>query len=132
MSTSLGVIQQFLHPPIGLCTLEAIAGGPYTGLHGFTRPRGIRNLDAMGFYWLITSIPDGYGLNIGAFANYYDRDVLSIEVVTRMLDGTDTLTQSVSTRLNQGHIMFDESFPQVVDVLVQPFVEAEFSWVLLL
>jgi hypothetical protein len=128
----VGVIQQFLHPPVGLCSLEAIAGGPYSGLNAFNRIRGPVNVDAFGIAWLITAAPDGYGLNIGASVNFYDRDVLSIGIVNRFFDASLNVTQTFDTSLVAGYVMFNESFPYVVDCLLQPFVEAEFSWVLLL
>jgi hypothetical protein len=128
----VGVIQQFLHPPINLCTLEAIPGSPFTGLNALQRIRGPINVDAFGLSWLITSAPAGYGLNIGAAVNFYDRPVLQVGIFHKLFDGSLNVSQQEETSLVKGYIMFNESFPDVVDVLLQPFVEADFNWVLLL
>jgi len=132
-SNPVSIIQQFLHPPIGLCVQEALPGNPYPdGIHALQRIRGPVNVDAFGLRWLIASSPPGYGIDIGAAVNFFDRTILQIGVQHRLFDGTIVTTQQLDTRLAQGHVMFDESFPYVVDVQLPPGVTADFWWLLVL
>lgn len=134
MSNPVSIIQQFLHPPIGLCVLEPLPGNPYGpgGLVGLQRIRGPVNVDAFGIRWLITSYPAGYGVDVGAAVNFFDRTVLSIGVQHQLFSGTIIVTEQLDTRLAAGHLMFQESFPYIVDVQLAPGVEANFWWLLVL
>ena len=128
-----GVVQGVLHPPLELCVLEAIPGGPYGGgIHAFTRIRGGVQVDAAGIAWDLVSMPGGYGLNTGASANYADRVILQIGEFARLLDGSlRVLEQADYTRV-QGLHMFHMFTPWVIDVQIAPFVTMNFSWVLFL
>ena len=128
-----GVIQSALHPPLELCVLEAIAGGPYgSGIHAFQRVRGAVNVDAFGITWSTVTLPAGYGLNVGASSNYADRVILQIGEFGRLLDGSlHVIDQADYTRV-QGIHLFHMFSPQVIDVQIAPYVTMNFSWVLFL
>ena len=132
MSNPVSIIEQFLHPPISLCALEALPGNPYSGLNGLQRIRGPVNVDAFGIRWLITAFPAGYGVSVGAAVNFFDRTILELGIQHRMLDGTIVVTQQEETRLVTGYSMFDAAFPYVVDVQLAPGVAANLWWILVL
>lgn len=131
--SAVGIISQFLTPPIALCTHELVVGSPYTGgLHAFNRIRGLVTVDAMGIEWEIISAPPGYGVDVGPGANVFDREVLAIGVIHQLLGGTFITSELMQTDKTNGYLMFRESFPYIVDVLLSPGVQANFYWLLVL
>lgn len=132
MGSTVSIIQQFLHPPVGLQTRELIAGGPFTGLQAFTRVRGPINVDAFGIRWLITSFPPGYGVTPAAGDNLFDRQVIEIAITHKLFDGSLVVTEQSGFRRAAGSFLFNESFPWIVDVELAPGVAADFWWLLVL
>jgi hypothetical protein len=131
-STNVSVIQQFLHPPVGLTALEALSGNPYSGLVALDRVRGPVRVDAFGIRWLITGYPDGYGVTPRAGNNAFDRNVIEIAIVHQTLDSNLVVSEQVQSYFAAGTLMFEESFPYVVDVELAPGIEANLYWVLIL
>jgi len=130
--SDVSIIQQFLHPPVGLLVKEVIPGNPHSGLNGLQRIRGLTNVDAFGIAWLVTFAPAGYGVSPRAGTNVYDRPVIDIAVQHRFLDGSLNITFQQSYDLVAGHILFEESFPYIVDVELGPGVQADLHWLLAL
>src|SRR5690242_17668138 len=111
MSTPVSIIQQFLHPPVGLTRLEALPANPYSGLNGLQRIRGPVNVDAFGIRWLITAFPPGYGVTPAAGDNKFDRPVIDIAVRHQLLSGEVVTTSQMESIRAAGTMMFEESFP---------------------
>lgn len=130
--SDVSIIQQFLHPPIGLCTLEVISGAPFTDLVAVDRPRGLVRTDAFGIRYLITFSPDGYGITPAAGSNVFDRPVVEIATRHQLLSGDIIVTSQQTYSTASGTLMFEESFPYIVDLLFSPGIEASLWWVLLL
>lgn len=128
----VSIIQQFLHPPIGFLVREAIAGGPYSGLNAFNRVRGGTLVDAFGIRWLVTFAPPGYGVTPTAGQNQFDRPVVNIAIRHQLFDGEIVVSEEHFYDTPTGQILFQESFPYVVDVELAPGVQAEFWWLLVL
>ena len=130
--SDVSIIQQFLHPPVGLMTREVISGGPYSGYNSFQRVRGPVGVDAFGIGWDIEEVPDGYGSFGDPLAVIYDRQVLTMRVLHRLFDGSDAWTQAVFANEQNGYILFNESFPWLIRTLLSPGVTASFYWLLVL
>lgn len=130
MSTS-GVIQQFLHPPIGLCTLE-LAADPHSGRSVYQRPRGPLLVDAFGINVQIYSWPAGYGFDERGVALRFDRTMIILDILHDLLDGSQVFTDQLETNLSTATLMFNESFPRSCTLWTPPGVLARVYWVLLL
>jgi len=128
----VSIIQQFLHPPVGLLVRELIPGGPFSGLNGFQRIRGPVNVDAFGIRWLILSAPAGYGVTPTAGQNLFDRTVMNLAVRHRLLDGEIVVTEETFERSATGQTLFGESFPYIIDMFGAPGVIYSAWWLLVL
>jgi|ERR1041385_5261741 hypothetical protein len=132
MPDPVSIVQQLLHPPLGLCTLEPIAGGPFAGgTYAFNRPRGPVNTDAFGLVWSTTLVAIGVGGTPGLVFEYEDR-VIELAAHYVLLDGTPVIGQRVASNLDNGMMLFQEALPQGVDVIVGPPFAVDLWWVLLL
>lgn len=129
--TNVGIIQQFLHPPIGLCTLEE-ASADHVDRVVYTRPRGLVDVDAFGIRVSIFSWPAGYGVDESTTALVFDRDVIRVNVLHGLLDGSSVFTDQLDTRRGSVTLMFTESFPKSVEIWTSPGIHATVQWVLLL
>lgn len=132
MSTPVSIIQQFLHPPIGLLVLEALPANPYSGLNGLQRIRGPINVDAFGIRWQIVGYPAGYGVTPRAGDNQFDRPVIEVAVQHQLLDSTLVVTEQSFFDRAAGHVLFNESFPYIIDVELAPGITADLFWLLAL
>ena len=126
------IIDLFLHPPVGLLAQEALPFNPYSGLNGLTRRRNIRNVDAYGIGWNLIDIPPGYGITPKAGNNEADRTVIEIAIVHQLFDGNLVVTEQFETNRVAGYLLFQESFPYIVDVELSPGVTANLYWLLAL
>jgi hypothetical protein len=132
MSSTTSIIQQFLHPPLGITRLEAIPNGPFSGINAFDRPRGAARVDAFGIRWLIQSFPPGYGITVGAGNNFFDRQVINIALRHQLLDSEIVVSAELESRAAAGHLLFEESFPYLVDVQCAPGITTNLWWMLAL
>jgi len=130
LSSTIGIIQQFLHPPVGLLIREEIPGGPHHGSVSFSRPRGGIQLDAFGVLFVIVESPPGYGIVQGAGNNFYDRDVVDIAVIHQLLDGGLVTSQEETFRVATGYTLFNQSFPRNIAVDIAPGIGARLWWLL--
>jgi hypothetical protein len=128
-----GVISFFLHPPLGLMTLEHIPSAPFTGptTVALNRPRGPQNTDAFGILWSVTAEALGVGLIPGLQTEYEER-VLEIIVSHQLLDGSFIISQRVVSNLDSGFVLFNEALPYDLNVKIGPPFQVDFSWVLVL
>jgi hypothetical protein len=132
MSTPTSVIQQFLHPPVGLMRAELIAAGPFSSDFTLSRPRGPIGTDAFGFRWLVVQAPGGYGTTQGPGFLVFDRVVLQVAVVHQLLDGSTAITAELATDRNSGFFLFNESLPLNVHCIASPGVFVDMSWLVVL
>lgn len=127
----VGVVQQFLHPPIGLLRRETIAIDQ-TGYHSYQRVRGPVGVDAFGIGWNINTWPSGYGTFDSPIDVLFDRAVVQIRVLHRFLDGSDAWTQTTDSNEQVGFILFKEALPWLVRTLLSPGVAGDFYWLVAL
>ena len=130
ISNALGVIEFFLHPPLALQQLEPIAGGPFTGLRAFTRARGPVNVDAFGIRYNVVTFPPGYGVTPSAGGNLFDRPVVDIAITHALLTGTLITSQSIQLRTASAYVLFNESFPWIVNLEMAPGIAVDAWWML--
>lgn len=128
----VSVVQQFLHPPIGLLAREVIAGGPFSAYNSFQRVRGPVGVDAFGIGWDLEDWPDGYGTSGEPVALVFDRTVLVLRILHRFFDGSDAWTQVATVRNQTGFVLFDEALPWLVRTNLSPGVSASFWWLVAL
>lgn len=128
---NVGVIQQFLHPPIGLCQLSLLAGGPYgAGDYTLTRPSGPLQVDAFGLLYSVVLEDAHVGIRYGIL-DYFDERVVQLIVHHRMLSGETVITQSLEGYADSGLMMFIEALPFEVLARVGIGFSVDFYWVLL-
>lgn len=127
-----GIINLFLHPPIGTMTLEQLPGEPFSGLISVDRPRPGAGTDAFGIRYLVTQIPAGYGITPGPGTNVVDRTVVAIAVIHRLFNGDLVESQGQSFRTTSGQLLFQESFPLRVVLEAAPGISLRLWWMLVL
>lgn len=132
MPDTTSVIQQFLHPPLGLLSIEALSGNPYSGYNLFTRTAGPVGVNAFGIMWAAESWPDGYGRNALVIDTDFDRNILRIQIYHTLLDSTGVVSEFLDTNRQTGYMLFNESFPFSVGTEWQPGVAGSFYWLLAL
>jgi hypothetical protein len=130
MSTAIGIIEQFLHPPIGLVRLEHIAEFPTSSAQALQRIRGTRFTDAYGIRILVLDAPPGYGLVADATGTHYDRTMWSGSVDHLLFDNTIAKTQEFQTNDALRYFLFDESLPYFVHIQPAPGVTLDAWWLL--
>lgn len=129
-SIDVGVIQQFFHPPVGLCGLSLVSGGPYSGSITLTRPAGPVGVDAFGLVYSVVLEPLGVGLTYGAVVLYEVR-VAQIVVRHTFLTGEITVTQRLEAFADSDLYMFTEAAPHDVLVTITPGFQLDFYWVVI-
>jgi len=128
----IGVIQQFLHPPVGILQREIIEPQHIVGRASFQRVRGPIGVEAMGIGFESEEIPAGYGGVFKAGNVEYDRRIATIRVLHLLRDGSQEWTQEIVTNSARGYILFIESFPWLVDTELAPGVVGTWYWLLAL
>jgi hypothetical protein len=130
MSTAIGIIEQFLHPPIGLVRLEHIPEFPSSSSHGLQRIRGTRYVDAYGIRVLVLSAPPGYGFVNDGIGAFYDRTMWQGSVDHLLFDNTIATTQRFDSNQGLIYFLFNESFPYFVNIVPSPGVQLDAWWML--
>lgn len=130
MPDPTSVIQQFLHPPLGLLSIEALSGNPYSDYTLLSRTAGPVGVNAFGIMWAAESWPDGYGRNGGVIDTDFDRRILRIQIYHVLLDSTGVVSEVVDTNRQTGYHLFNESFPLSVGTEWSPGVVGSFYWLL--
>jgi len=128
VSTATGLVELFLHPPLGLMRLEPLPNGPYAGLFTITRPRLNVNVDAYGFRYLVQDFPAGYGITPGPGTNYFDRTVVSAALTHQLLDGAIVTSQTGRFNSTAAYLLFNESFPRGVTIETAPGITVNLWW----
>ena len=128
---SVGVIQQFLHPPVQLCRLEFIPGSPFFGgSYTVSRPAGPVGVDAFGIWYSLTLERAGAGFTFGNVRIFDDR-VVQLTVDHTMRDGSLVVTQRMEGFAEFDLLMFEEAVPTDVRVTVTQGFGVDLYWVLL-
>lgn len=141
MPTPSGVIDQFLHPPLGLLNPVLDTAGPYgpgsstrntfvtTG--AFLLPAGTYAVS--GTYGVI-AVPNGaisthegvqFGWNDGSRPlvsgdRYYDR-FGQINVIHTLLSGVEVITQQFDLTSIENFMLWDVALPSAIGIWVNPF-----------
>lgn len=131
--TDVNVINFFLHPPLGVMTLEHIPSAPLGpgGTYALNRPRGPVNTDAFGLLWSVTGEALGVGKTVGIQTEFEER-VIEIVVSHQLLDATFVISQRLTSTLDSGFMLFSEALPYDVNVMLGPPFQVDLYWVLVL
>jgi len=125
-----GVIQQFLHPPLGVMTTETIPG-LYTGNGIQNRPRGPINIDAFGVQVNLAIVPAGLGYTLGAVRVYEDR-LCQLAVIHNLLNGTPVVSETFEIFTDGQICLWKEALPSELLFSILPGVYVSFAWLLAL
>jgi hypothetical protein len=125
-SVDVGVIQQFLHPPVGVLTRELELGlfagdGSFTGVNG-----GLGFVGYFGVEWSFFTIPDKLGYQLG-FELEYQLRMLQLVFVHRFLDAHSAVSE-VHDAHTEGFVLWTEALPESVNYSILPGVEIIFNW----
>jgi len=125
-----GVIDQFLHPPLALCTREIIVGLK-TGAGTLTRVRGPVPVDAFGITFTFFTVPDGYGYVPGVVREYHRR-IIDLAIIHTMLDGHQVVSERHSIYSEDKPVLWSIALPARVEYDIAPGVQVQFHWILVL
>jgi hypothetical protein len=130
MSTSIGVIEQFLHPPIGTVRREHIPTYPSSSSQSLQRIRGTRFVDAYGIQVIVSNAAPGYGFVDDATGVTFERTVWKADVFHLLIDNAAIRTQTFDTKRGSIYFLFNESFPYVLHMVPSPGIELDAWWLL--
>jgi len=135
-SIDLGVVQQFLHPPLESMILEPILvpgqGYNVTGVGTLTKPQlgGAVTVDAFGILYSVELEPPGAGYTLGNVTEY-DRRVVQFVERRRLRDHTAVVNQVFDGRRDSGFLLFAYD-PLQIDYWVAPLFTVGFYWFVVL
>jgi hypothetical protein len=124
----VSVIEQFLHPPLGVLTREIIPGLA-SGSGVLTRPRGPVPVDAFGVTFTFFTVPAGYGYQLGNIREY-DVRMLQLSVVHTLLDGHSIVSENFNVNSDNLPILWAVALPTQIQYYIAPGVQVQFWWLL--
>jgi len=127
---SVGVIEQFLHPPLGAMTRELIVG-PISGSGTLTRPRGPIAVDAFGIQASVFSAPAGWGF-IDGDPNIYIHRYGQFAVKHTLLDGGDVYSEITDLYYDGQLFVWQSALPTALHYYVEPGFVLTLRWLLAL
>jgi hypothetical protein len=143
---SVGIVEQFLHPPIGLLTPHIDYLGPYSGLNTLTEwgttpgPTIVHGsvTDTFGIeVTIFGAIPAGYGFTNGWVSpdglydeSTYDQRLCQVVVQHQFLGGAWITTQIIDVHSFPLVALWDVSLPGRVGLLVAPGLEVDLFYLL--
>lgn len=143
---NVGVIEQFLHPPIGVLAGHLDYRGPYSGLvtntiwsstagpvftdHSVTDTFGVMvNIDG--------AIPAGWGFTYGWVSpdalydeSWYDQRICQLVVQHQFLSGAWISTQVVNVHSFPTVVLWEVALPGRIGLLVAPGLAVDLSYLL--
>lgn len=152
MPTPSGVIDQFLHPPLGLLNPVLDDSGPYgpgtstrstfSTAGAFLLPAGTYNVS--GTYGIIAvvngAIPATFGFESGwddvaypltSGIRYAER-FAQINVIHTLLSGVAVITQTVDVHQLSQMLIFDVALPAVIGIWVNPAMAIDLYYLCIL
>jgi len=152
MPTPAGVIDQFLHPPLGLLNPVLDEAGPYgpgtstrntfTTSGAFLLPAGTYNVS--GTYGVIATVngpipvtagfDDGWddaGYSVITGTRYYDR-FAQINVIHQLLSGAPVITQQFDLDTITKFVLFDVALPAAIGIWCNPFMSIDLFYLCIL
>lgn len=125
-SVGIPIIDQLVHPSIGLLTRSASLG-VFSGGGTLTPPQNPLVALTYGLTWDFFTVPVGFGFAVGDPNIYFDRILqLSSEYVE--LGGHSILTQVADVRTDGDKYMWEEPLPLAVHYYIAPGVSVTFFW----
>lgn len=76
--------------------------------------------------------PPGYGVDELAGQNTFDRTVIWLTIVHRLLDGEDINSGAFQLRAASEQVLFDEALPARIIVEAAPGIQYDAWWLLVL
>ena len=137
MPPSTSIIQQFLHPPVGVLTSLLDGNGPYSGIVTLTNwddagtPRSVT--DSYGVLTQVTVIPPELGFSNGwvhlsdpVTGEEYEKRLVQIVVQHQLLlGGAFVTTQLLDSHMLSDMVLWEEAFPGRIGLYVLPGVSVD-------
>jgi hypothetical protein len=126
--TTVGVSQQYPHPPLILVRREPCADNPYQGEGEFSSGH---DLSGFGLIWSVVSVPPGMGVTDGFIYRYQER-LFQLSIEHDLLSGSGTVTtQLEESNLGDGLFWYQDTLPSHIHYWIFPGVQLNFSVLLL-
>ena len=145
-SVDVGVVSQFLHPPIGLLGVHLDYNGPYTGLQTLTQwgstpgPTIIQQSVSNTFGVQVNidgAIPSGWGFTYGWVSSdglydesTYDQRICQLVVQHQFVSGSWISTQIAEIHSFPTVVMWQTAIPGRIGLLVAPGLAVDLSFLL--
>lgn len=129
-SIPITLIQQFLHPPLGVMGLQLITGSPLgAGTHVLTRPAGPVGVDAFGILYSVVLEPPGVGSTVGE-STIFELRVVQAVVHHQMLTSEMVISQVLEGFRDSDLLLFQEAIPHDVTLFITTGFSIDVFWVL--
>lgn len=128
-SIDIGVVEQFLHPPIGLLTPHIDTNGPYAGNQTLSTWSGSNPVaNTFGVIWRVNgAIPADLGYTLGWVdplsinsGEEYELRLVQIVVQHQLFSGAWITTQLVDSHTISGTLMWEDATPGRLGLYVLP------------
>jgi hypothetical protein len=127
MPATVGVIQQFPHPPLALIRREPSVDNPFVGYGEFDA----RDLGGFGLIWHARYVPPSIGYQDGYIYRYEQR-LFQLSVEHTLLIGSGIVTtQLVESDLGDGLFWYDNTLPSHIHYWIFPYVQMDFHVLLI-
>jgi hypothetical protein len=127
---NVSVIQQFLHPPLGLLTRELISG-TFSGDGSLNRPLMSSGVDAFGLVFSFFTVPTQIGLTLGSVIEYEPR-MVQLAVIHTLLDSHEVVSEYANFSQEEVPFLWSVALPTRIEYSIYPGVEIVFHWLLAL
>jgi len=123
---TLPVVDQFIHPAIGLLS-RAIIPGLFSGDGSLTPPQNPIIALTYGLTWSFFTVPPGLGYTVGN-PNVYRDGLLQLASTYALADGHIVTLQVEWMRTDGGCYLWNEPLPDSVLYHIWPGLEVVFEW----
>lgn len=130
MPSPTGVIEQFFHAPLSLCSRELVSGTS-SGSGSLQRIRGPILVDAQGLQVSFITVPAGFGRYDGSPVVFTDR-ICQLSVVHRLVDTSEVYSETFDVRYDGQIVQWSVALPDRVDFWIIPEVTVQFRWLVVL
>lgn len=133
MTQIVPILEQILHPPLGLLQRELISG-LFSGAGDLTRPAPLpgpfNHVNAYGLSWTFFTIPAGFGSTPGTPILYEER-MLQLSTIHTDLGGHDLISEWHAFFSDGVYWLWENPGPTRVHYEIAPGVQVTFFWLLL-
>jgi hypothetical protein len=127
MPVTIPIIDQLIHPSIGLLSRVALAGNPYAPPFIAIAPPVSAGVITYGIVFKINSVGAGHGRDV-SFPVQYDPRLAKACVTYADLSGFMVIRQVTNVTYDDQDLVWDEPLPALVTVYLTPDVLLDLFW----